>query len=199
MTRFTVPIANILGLSYYRYELTSNNYNPKINTSVTISCKVTNVFGTVVNGKSLTLYYKGTSQGTQTTNSNGVAEWAVNVGDTGGTFRAEVNQESCTINVTGYKQIKSYSSGFYTLSINELTRTARLSLNTNGSKTFNSGASYEQTGWIPSDYRPPTNVNIIIARNISLSLNIGTNGNVSIYNPSSQASADTSASIYYDY
>lgn len=199
MTKYTIKLSDLFGSAYYDYNITTDSYNAGLNTNITVTCTLKNIFGNPVSNKELTLYYKGTSQGVQTTNSNGIAQWTFNTGNTGGTFKISINNHCIFINVNGYKQIKSYSDGFYTLSINELTRTARLSLNTNGSKTFASGVNYEQTGWIPSDYRPLTNVNIIIARNISLTLNIGTNGNVSIYNPSSSISANTSASIYYNY
>ena len=199
MTKYSIKLKDLVGSAFYDYNLYANTYNPQLDTTILVTCQVKNILGNPVPNKELTLYYKGVAQDPVRTNANGIAEWNINVGTTGGTYKISVNNKYIFVNVNGYKQVKSYSSGFYTLSINELTRTARLSLNTNGSKTLANGVNYEQTGWIPSEYRPPTNINIIIARNISLTLNIGTNGNVSIYNPSSQTSANTSASIYYNY
>lgn len=200
MTKYSIKLRDLFGSAFYDYNLYTSNYNPKIDTTIVVTCQVKNIFGNPVANKELVLYYKGVAQDPVTTNANGIAEWEIDVGTTGGTYKFSVNNKYIFINVNGYKQIKSYSSGFYTLSINEFTRTARLSLNTQGSKSIASGVNYEQTAWIPSEYRPLTNANIIIARNISLTLNIGTTGNVSIYNPStSTVTANTSASIYYNY
>ena len=55
MTRFSIKIENILGLSYYRYELTSSTYNATIDATddIRITCKVTDIFGNNVNGKAM--------------------------------------------------------------------------------------------------------------------------------------------------
>ena len=76
MSRFTVPIADILGNAYYCYELSSSHNNPPIDSTVTLTCKVTNVFGNNVANKTLTLYNNGVSLGTATTNANGEANWS---------------------------------------------------------------------------------------------------------------------------
>lgn len=61
----------------FTYDLYSSNYNPKIDTNVTISCRVKTVTGEDVYGKTLTLYKNGTSVATATTNELGVATWTV--------------------------------------------------------------------------------------------------------------------------
>lgn len=72
-----IKTSDILGENYYTYELTSSNYTPTLNGSITITCTMKDVYGTVASGKSITLYQNGTSKGAQTTNSSGVATWSI--------------------------------------------------------------------------------------------------------------------------
>lgn len=109
MTRFSVKLKNILGLSYYRYELTSSTYNGTIDTAFTITCKVTDVFGNNVSSKAVTLYHNGTSVSSQTTNSNGVATWTITP-TTWGTHDFNVANTHTQIQVGGWKQINTYLS-----------------------------------------------------------------------------------------
>lgn len=109
MTRFSVKLKNILGLSYYRYELTSSTYNATIDTAFTITCKVTDIFGNNVNNKAVTLYHNGTSVSIQNTNSNGVATW--NITPTSwGIHDFNVGNTHTQVQVGGWKQINTYLS-----------------------------------------------------------------------------------------
>lgn len=83
MAIFKVPVINILGLSYYRYELSSNNYNPSPNGTITITCLVRNVFGNPVTSKEVSLYENGELVGTVTTDSGGIATWTVTCSNNG--------------------------------------------------------------------------------------------------------------------
>ena len=201
MTRFKVPIREILGQSYYRYELYANKYNAKTGTTITVTCQARNVFGNPVKGKELKLTYKGISQGSVTTDDDGMAVWTINVGDVAGTYKLAVNQQYCFITITGYRVVKSYSSEFYSLAIDDLTRTARLSFKCGQSRSFPSGESYVQAeGWIPSDYRPATQMFTPVPRTGRLIFYCLTNGEVGIYNTySSSVSTNSSASIYYNF
>ena len=104
MTRFSVKLSNILGLSFYRYELTSSTYNPKIDTAFTITCKCTDIFGNPINNKQLTLYANGTSVGNATTNSNGIATWTITP-TTLGKINYNVSNAYCQVDIndTGWK------------------------------------------------------------------------------------------------
>ena len=104
MSRFTVPIADILGSAFYNYELTSSTYNPTIDTSFTITCKVTNSFGNNVSGKSITLYKDGTNMGSATTNSSGVATWTVTLTDWD-THHFNVENASLELKADGWKTV----------------------------------------------------------------------------------------------
>ena len=83
MTTKKIKTSDILGDNYYIYELTSSNYTPALNGSITITCIMKDVYGTVASGKSITLYQNGTSKGAQTTNSSGVATWSITCSNAG--------------------------------------------------------------------------------------------------------------------
>ena len=85
-----VKASDVIGNSYYIYKLTSSNYNPSLNGSITITCTVTNIYGQAVSGKSITLYQNTTSKGAKTTDSNGVQTWSITCSSGGlQTFRVE--------------------------------------------------------------------------------------------------------------
>lgn len=75
MTRFSVKLSNVLGLSFYRYELTSSNNNPNIDDEITITCHCTDPFGNNIKGKTLTLHHNEYDIGDATTNNDGIATW----------------------------------------------------------------------------------------------------------------------------
>ena len=77
MVKKKIKVSDILGDSYYVYELTSSNYTPTLNGTIIITCTMKDVYGTAASGKSITLYQNGTSKGAKTTNSSGVATWSV--------------------------------------------------------------------------------------------------------------------------
>lgn len=77
MTKKIIKSSDVLGDNYYIYELSSSNYTPALNGTITITCTVTDVYGDPIGSKSITLYKNGTSVSTKTTNSSGVATWSV--------------------------------------------------------------------------------------------------------------------------
>lgn len=92
MTRFSVNLKNILGLSFYRYNISADTYNPTIDTNVTVTCKVTNIFGTPIANKTVTLLMDNahiiitennttTDISEQTTDTNGEATWTIPITD----------------------------------------------------------------------------------------------------------------------
>lgn len=83
MVKKKIKVSDILGDNYYVYELTSSNYTPALNGSITITCIMKDVYGTAASGKSITLYQNGTSKGAQTTNSSGVATWSITCSNAG--------------------------------------------------------------------------------------------------------------------
>ena len=81
-----IKLEDVLGNKYYNYNLTSSNYNPSLNSSITLTCLVTNILGDEVSGKNLQLSKNGNSLGAsyqKTTDSNGVATWSITCTDGG--------------------------------------------------------------------------------------------------------------------
>ena len=160
MVKFTVPIKDILGKAYYRYELTSTHYNTTTSqTGITITCTCKNIFGNPVANKELTLYYKNSIQGTATTNANGIATWTVGNLEYGiNQFRVE--DATIIINSRGWETVTLNSGGTYaTLYVNKETRTCELRYN----REFASASADTFYSWhtnaIPSTYRPSSQVN----------------------------------------
>ena len=75
MTQKRVKASDVIGNSYYIYTLQSSNNTPSLNSTINITCNVTDVYGQAISGKSITLYQNNTSKGAKTTDSNGNASW----------------------------------------------------------------------------------------------------------------------------
>lgn len=75
MTEKRIKTSDVIGNSYYNYTLTSTNNTPLQNSTISITCSVTDIYGQSISGKSITLYLNGVSQGARTTASNGSATW----------------------------------------------------------------------------------------------------------------------------
>lgn len=115
MVRFNVPISSILGYAYYRYELTASDYNPHIDDTIDITCKVTNVFGNNVSGKSVTLYQNGVGVSSETTDGNGIATWEdVQMSDWG-LQDFNVEEAHCSVEVGGWRYLNGTSSSTWAL------------------------------------------------------------------------------------
>lgn len=77
MTIKRIQIEDVLGDKFYTYDLTSNNYSPSLNDTITINCTLKNSYGSVIPNISLALYRNGNLVGNATTNVNGIATWSV--------------------------------------------------------------------------------------------------------------------------
>lgn len=105
-TRLSVKLKNMLGLNFYRYELTSSTYNPIIDTAFTVTVKVTDIFGNNVSNKPVTLYHDGTSVSSQNTDSNGTASWTITP-TTWGIHDFNVSNKHIQVNVDGWRTIQN--------------------------------------------------------------------------------------------
>lgn len=152
MVKFKVPLGDILGRAYYQYELSSSNYNPHINGTITITCICKNILGNPIANKELELMMNGVSQGTGTTNELGIATWSITFRDWGNKH-FHIGNATLDLTVTGWKYIAKYS-------------TDRISLYSDGkwgmvviSGTWsNSKAGEMVLGIIGNEYSPFSNV-----------------------------------------
>ena len=202
MSRFTVPIADILGTAFYHYELTSSTYNPTIDTSFTITCKVTNVFGNNVSGKSITLYKDGTSVSSSTTNSSGVATWTVTLSDWN-VHHFSCNGATMELQAKGLKQIAQKTNNVvkYTLYADGSSRICVIKIESTSTFSIASGEQYTFTGLIPSQYAPKHNLYADVNRNANVVFYCWTGGSGGLYNriSTTQTNQSVSGQITYSY
>lgn len=194
MVKFRLPIQKILGSSYYDYNIYTSSYNPLINSDITVTCQLRNVFGSPVKDKELTLQYKGISQGVQTTNANGIAEWNINTGANGGTFKLTINNHYLFVTVGGYNVVKTHTNNHYQLSINEQTRMARLRVYFGGDANIGTGNQYIASNFIDAEYRPKQNVIGTMTRSGTLLGYVLTSGEVGVTNNGTSTITPTFAS-----
>ena len=180
MVKFTVPLSDILGSAYYHYELSSSDYNPNIDSTITITCTCKNVLGNPISNKTLELYQNDTSKGTATTNANGIATWTLTMNDWGNQ-ELKVENQTIEVYVTGFKQIQSNIT--YHLYVDESQRLAQIRVN-RSNVTINNGDGFNYSDFkIPSQYRPKANSYVSVGRNAPSILNyVWTDGTIGIQN-----------------
>ena len=190
MVKFKVPLKDILGRAYYQYELSSSNYNPHIDETITITCTCKNILGNPIADKELELMKNGVSQGTSTTNANGIATWSITL-NAWGNKHFHIGNANLDLVVTGYREISVTTGKLY---VNDLTKTASYYFTRTGAIT--SEISYSNT--IPSTYRPNSYVRMKAHNTQSVFLTIESRGTVKI-NGSSSSSITISTWITYAY
>lgn len=138
MIWFKTPIKNILGLVYYRYELTASDNNPKVGDTITLYCKVTNVFGKPIKNKYVELYMNNELIGETITNEDGIATWTNTFADSG-VKDFWVNTVHCTVFVSSFKVL--YTENGLTWTINQATGLSNVSYyNSSTNITINSNS-----------------------------------------------------------
>lgn len=190
--RFNVDVDDVLGSSYYVTSLTSSSYNATIDGTVTVTVNLKDVYGTNVNGASVTVTASsGTftqlngsnitaaASVTGTTNASGTftltykcSEW--------GLITFSANNTSMQIRVTGWKEVSvTGATSYATLYVNGEERLAsfryyRASYNFTATTTVTL-----HTNAIPSSYRPPAGVNMDMLRS-DLTGSVNEDGDISV-------------------
>ena len=192
MVKFKVPLKDILGRAYYQYELSSSNYNPHIDETITITCICKNILGNPIPNKELTLMMNGIEQGTSTTNELGIATWSI-------TFRGWGNKHFYIGNATldlmviGWKLVETKESNKVKVYANEnmvaLSIQDTFTLTANGTITIATISSmYAPNYQLTTNFHPTTH---------NIKTMIGTDGQIIVYNNSSATSGK--ARIYVTY
>lgn len=175
MSRFTVPISDILGNAYYNYTLNSSSYNLTVNNNLTIYCTVKNVFGNTVANKTVTLYQNGGNVGNATTDSNGVASWTITM-NTVGNYVFSVENSSITVKVRGVKTISTATYG--TMYVNESEKTVFF-------KYYRANYNFTSTSYITlhtgacGDYKPFTET-YLASYNPTMAMSVSANGDIKV-------------------
>ena len=190
--RFNVDVDDVLGSSYYVTSLTSSSYNATIDGTVTVTVNLKDVYGTNVNGASVTVTCSsGTftqlngsnitaaASVTGTTNASGTftltykcSEWGLI------TFTA--NQTSMQIRVTGWKEVSvTGATSYATLYVNGEERLASFRYYRTGYNFTSTSTVTLHSGAIPSSYRPASTVNADMLRN-DLTGSVSDGGDISV-------------------
>lgn len=185
-------IQDILGSAYYNYKLELSNHNPKTGDTITVTCKVTNIFNTPIPQKSVELFLNETSQGTETTDVYGVATWSITLGATrSALFRVE--NAYAYVNYNSWKLVETKESGKVKVYVMDnmvaLSIQDSFTLTANGSTTIATISSqYAPNYQLTTNFHPT-------AHNIKAMIYTG--GTIIVYNNSSETSGN--ARIYVTY
>ena len=189
MVKFTVPLSDILGSAYYRYELSSSNYNPTIDSTITITCTCKNVLGNPIANKTLELMMNGVSQGTSTTNANGIATWSITFSDWGNKH-FHIGNANLDLVVTGWKTVAQGT--WYNLKTNG----EFVELTMFGSHSVNISTNWTTALSIANDTYRPQQIVMGIGYNQTL-YQIKTNGDIQIARFNGSATSTTATGTYY--
>lgn len=207
MTRLSIPSEDVLGENYTITNITASEYNPTIDSTVTVTITVKDVYDDPVENKYVTITcnigkftklnnqtISDTQSVTAQTDSNGEISLTYTCSEWGlVTFSA--NNTSTQVNVQGWRKI---TSGTGQLWVNNATKTAAFYFTRTGAIT--SEISYADA--IPSGYRPYSYVRMIAHNSTSsvIKLGVESNGTVRLTSSSyGSTSVSVAAWITYAY
>ena len=205
--RYNVQASDVLGENYKITSVECSDYNPSIDSTITVTISVNDVYGDAISGESVTVTAsEGTftelngstitaaASVTGTTNSSGQFTLTYNCTEWGLiTFTA--NNTSTQVHVTGWREI---TAGTGRLWVNDETKTAAFYFTRTGAIT--SEVSYANA--IPSSYRPYSHVRMIAHNSTGtvIKLSVESNGTVRLTSSSySSTSLVVACQITYAY
>ena len=159
LTTLNTQVAGLINANdeIWNYDLTCSDYNPTVDSTVSVICRVTDFYGVAVTGESVTLYCNGSSVSTSITNNMGIATWIVTC-DSWGLQTYSAGSKEIQVNVTGWKTV-SLGISYATFYVNEALRMCELRY----VREFSSATGDTFYTWhssaIPEDYRPSAQVN----------------------------------------
>ena len=191
--RLTAPSEDILGANYKITKIVASDYNPNIDSTITVTVTVKDVYDDPVENESVQVTcnigkftklngstISDTQSVTGNTDSNGqftltytCSEWGL------ATFSA--NTKQLQIFITGFKFIQSNIT--YNLYVDESQRLAQIRVN-RSNVTIGTGDGFNYSDFtIPSQYRPKSNSFVPVGRNAPSILNyVWTDGTIGIFN-----------------
>lgn len=148
---------------YVDVVLTANKYIVKSAETFTITAKATHHDGTPYANKQLVLSEdsRGVTS-SATTNANGIATFTSQIvysETNGGVVNFTCGNASLSMLVPMFIEVKSHSSGHYTLYVDNVRRICRLGIHFDNNNVGGSALSaYEVTSFVPSKYLPQNNI-----------------------------------------
>lgn len=156
----------------YNYSISCSNYNPTIDTDISVTVKVTNQAGNPVVGHTVSILKNNSSWKSGTTGSNGeftttytCSEW--------GLITFSANTVNKQILVKGYKTIKNDSG--IRVRVNGDSVECRIVIS---STTFTTSFTQFTGQTIPEGYRPNTTITMPSYSNTNLLVAVQPNGNI---------------------
>ena len=151
LTTLNTQVAGLINANdeIWNYDLSVSDYNPTVDSTVSVTCRVTDFYGEAVTGESVTLYCNGSSVSTSITNNEGVATWTVTC-DEWGLQDFRVANTNIQVRVIGYKTTTPHSN--YT--IYEFEDRVGLRINIDSNITFKTTWSNINNQVIPWSLRP---------------------------------------------
>ena len=156
----------------YNYSISCSNYNPTIDTDISVTVKVTNQAGNPVVGHTVSILKNNSSWKSGTTGSNGeftttytCSEW--------GLITFSANTVNKQILVKGYKTIKDDSG--IRVRVNGDSVECRIVIS---STTFTTSFTQFTGQTIPEGYRPNTTITMPSYSNTNLLVAVQSNGNI---------------------
>ena len=173
--RYNVAASAVLGDNYKITNIVCSDYNPNIDSTITVTVSVDDVYGDAVSGESVTVTAsEGTftqlngsditasDSVTGTTNSSGqftltysCTEW--------GLITFSANNKNIQVRVTGWRTVATYL--YYLLEEND--GHVRLKIHINTNITFNTSWTTIYANFIPLDYAPLYPVTVIVYASLS--------------------------------
>ena len=191
--RLTAPSEDILGANYKITKIVASDYNPNIDSTITVTVTVKDVYDDPVENESVQVNcnigkftklngstISDTQSVTGNTDSNGqftltytCSEWGL------ATFSAK--NHNTQIRVAGFRKIVENAT--YSLYVDESTRTAQIEAHRTGI-TITSGQSFSNYGdfVIPTKYYPKSNCYSLIMRNATFLFWVWNNGSYGVTN-----------------
>jgi len=184
LTTLNTQVAGLINANdeIWNYDLTCSDYNPTVDSTVSVTCRVTDFYGEAVTGESVTLYCNGSSVSTSITNNQGIATWVVTV-DALGLNSFSVANSKLAINVIGWREVTLPSSVTSVsdchLYVNDALRLCDFKYYRTNYKFTSTSSITLHNGLIPQTYRPIGNV-ICASFNELITAGIITDGSLSV-------------------
>ena len=172
-------------------KLTSSNYNPTINSSITVTATVTDINNNPVKDEEVTPQLNGTDLTTKETDTNGQASWSITCNNWG-LQDITLNNTSIQFNVKGWKQIASDNSTYRMRCDGNMVEFQFIGGTTNISGDWTTILTISDA---LSDYRPENNLYAYGPNNTLY--RFGASGDIQIVRVTGSATSTTKAGTVY--
>jgi hypothetical protein len=169
MTKYTVPTSTILGENYKITQIEASNYNPEIDTDITITITITDVYGDAITNESITINctsgtftevdgstITATDSVTANTGAGGIITLTYHCSEWGN-IQIMSGENSMSLLVGGWRYVQGTSTSTWAIRRNQ--DTAQLIL-----KAYTKGSTISSSDWsdfgggtaYASAFKPPT-------------------------------------------